>query len=99
MTKKFKLDPVKKKKWVKALRSGKYKQQREGFLKKDGAYCCLGVACSIKVTKPFNNESMSLSGFTSCRFLPEDIQEKLQLMNDKKGKSFEQIANWIEKNL
>ena len=31
-------------KWVKALRSGKYKQTREALQDKDG-YCCLGVAC------------------------------------------------------
>jgi len=31
------------KKWVEALRSGKYKQYRED-LKGDSSYCCLGVA-------------------------------------------------------
>jgi hypothetical protein len=34
------------KKWIEALRSGKYKQGRE-YLKKDGFHCCLGVACEI----------------------------------------------------
>jgi len=34
------------KKWVKALRSGKYKQSRE-MLKNSGGYCCLGVLCEI----------------------------------------------------
>lgn len=34
------------KQWVKALRSGKY-QQAIGRLRRDGGYCCLGVACDV----------------------------------------------------
>lgn len=37
-----------KKKWVKALRSGKYKQTRETLKDKHG-YCCLGVLCDLAV--------------------------------------------------
>ena len=33
-------------KWVKALRSGKYKQAA-GKLKDDNGYCCLGVLCQL----------------------------------------------------
>lgn len=32
--------------WVRALRSGKYKQARESLRNGDG-YCCLGVACDL----------------------------------------------------
>lgn len=32
--------------WVKALRSGTYKQGRQA-LKEDGKYCCLGVLCDL----------------------------------------------------
>lgn len=35
-------------KWVDALRSGKYKQCT-GALTKDGAFCCLGVACETAI--------------------------------------------------
>ena len=34
------------KKWVTALRSGKYKQGKE-YLCDNGKYCCLGVLCDI----------------------------------------------------
>lgn len=34
------------KKWVEALRSGKYKQTKETLQDKEG-YCCLGVACEL----------------------------------------------------
>ena len=33
-------------KWLGALRSGEYKQA-DGYLKIDGKFCCLGVACEI----------------------------------------------------
>jgi len=37
-----------KKKWVKALRSGKYKQTRGRLRTKNGArHCCLGVLCEL----------------------------------------------------
>ena len=35
-----------KKKWVKALRSGKYKQGR-GELREEDRFCCLGVLCDL----------------------------------------------------
>lgn len=33
--------------WVKALRSGKYKQTKGRLKARNGAMCCLGVACHI----------------------------------------------------
>lgn len=36
--------------WVKALRSGDYKQGRF-YLKKNDHHCCLGVACEIAVVR------------------------------------------------
>jgi hypothetical protein len=46
----FKLDPEFKARWLKALRSGRYRQGR-GFLKRrteEGLeYCCLGVGCNV----------------------------------------------------
>lgn len=43
--------PVKEiKKWVRALRSGKYKQTRLVLQDKQG-YCCLGVACKTLIPK------------------------------------------------
>lgn len=36
------------KKWVEALRSGKYKQAKNVLYdEKTGGYCCLGVACQL----------------------------------------------------
>jgi hypothetical protein len=35
------------KKWVDALRSGKFKQTKGMLKNRKGEYCCLGVACEI----------------------------------------------------
>lgn len=35
------------KRWVKALRSGKYTQER-GYLRTENGFCCLGVLCDIQ---------------------------------------------------
>jgi hypothetical protein len=42
-----KLKPKFKAKWVKALRSGKYKQGQAALNPTEGHYCCLGVACVV----------------------------------------------------
>jgi len=34
--------------WVSALRSGQY-QQGQGFMRKNGKYCCLGVAMDLAI--------------------------------------------------
>jgi hypothetical protein len=52
------------KKWVKALRSGKYKQG-EGFLKEynkknQARYCCLGVLCELYNESMKKNHKKSL---------------------------------------
>ena len=49
------MDPKIKKQWVKALRSGKYRQGRE-VLKDNSRFCCLGVLCDLH-RKKFNPKS------------------------------------------
>lgn len=40
------MNPKIKKKWLKALRSGEYKQTK-GRLRKGEGFCCLGVLCNL----------------------------------------------------
>lgn len=40
------MKPEIKKRWIEALRSGKYNQGR-GYLCKDDSFCCLGVLCEL----------------------------------------------------
>jgi hypothetical protein len=97
-----------KKKWVAALRSGKYKQGTGRlYQEKKNAFCCLGVLCRV--------EGMSLKSIRRRYLLPDEViqttevdkisQDVLSRMNDGLGeqhtgkKTFKTIANWIQRHL
>lgn len=96
--------------WVKALRSGKYKQGRYYLFTSydEEQYCCLGVACKVqKATLPqeelrFIEFRKGIKGITK---IPKELigdgplPERLSMMNDRKSSSFKKIADWIEKHL
>jgi len=96
-------------KWIKALRSGKYKQTT-GSLKGmdangDEAYCCLGVLQEIQgfdINK--GNTLLSTEAQQACemhskngQFIPGRRLYRLSYGNDK-GDTFEEIADIIEKH-
>ena len=105
----FKLPKKVKDKWVKALRSRKYKQG-EGMLydKFEDSFCCLGVAKKEGLCKKNRDEE-----FVSTEFLSDRNDGSLFLINSGESNaftksfdtlklrkwSFKKIANWIEKNL
>jgi hypothetical protein len=41
------MKPEVKAKWLEALRSGDYKQGKDGLRKNDDTFCCLGVLCDV----------------------------------------------------
>ena len=99
------------KKWVAALRSGKYEQTR-GALKDSNGHCCLGVLCSISPWKNTYTRMRDGENLTN-RVLPAKIQawagisnpngrydgfESLASKNDD-GASFEDIALLIDKHI
>lgn len=89
------MDAELKAKWVKALRSGEYQQCRMTLRKSvDGntSHCCLGVLNEVRGVK---NDP---SGYIDFPNLVGDWQI-LARMNDEQGKSFNQIADYIEANL
>src|SRR5271165_2259693 len=96
------------KKWVAALRSGKYKQTR-GRLhnKRGGGYCCLGVLCEISGMEFNPNDGMipysveNWSGLRTRKGSCADTNlrgESLASYNDHSKLSFKAIANIIEKH-
>lgn len=100
--KKFKLDPEVKRKWVTALRSGKYKQGRD-FLhtRWNDTYCCLGVAVAegLMTEQATGDEHVPpITVSTTCG-LPFEIINELVAYNDIEKKSFTWIAAVIEKYL
>lgn len=107
-----KLNPEFKAKWIAALRSGEY-IQGEKYLYKAGRYCCIGVACAVAgipeeeicgvgliEDNAFLVRHPELSPLSSCDIKTNaDAAMPLTDMNDIQGKSFNEIADWIEENL
>lgn len=112
MKKRKKLPKRLKKQWLKALRSGEYKQGQGALCAKakDGEekYCCLGVLYDSTQDDWYgfigsNWCAKNRMGYYSHvtfgdGIMDEDDVTKLMNMNDS-GKSFKKIADWIEKNL
>lgn len=78
-------------KWVEALRSGKY-QQMKGKLSDGKCFCCLGVACEVaiengvKMNKIVDNSGTEIEYQgqldSSAGELPEDVSRWLDLVVD-----------------
>jgi hypothetical protein len=97
-------------KWVKALRSGKYRQTA-GKLQDYKGYCCLGVLCEVAPEKLRHKDDLFLIGanlfcqpkvrlWSDIRSLDGKIlgiNASLANKNDN-GWSFKRIATFIEKN-
>lgn len=107
------MDPELKAKWVAALRSGEYKQGT-GVLHNGEGYCCIGVFCEVSADPSWDGEYITgeTEEGTITRmdnFLPYDVTQKYKLdkeilgvlwrMNDCRGASFAEIADYIESNL
>ena len=97
-------------KWLKALRSGEYKQGHGALQGEEGGYCCLGVLCDIM--DPDDNYvwrgctylpllAMHEAGLDSAN--PEVFKKgyasTLAGLNDSEETSFDQIADLIEEQL
>lgn len=84
---------LQKKKWISALRSGKYKQSK-GQLKSGDGYCCLGVANTVCRLGNHSDDAA-----LSSDFLPSHIQSKLIAFNDAHNMPFDLIAGFIQHNI
>ncbi len=94
--------------WTEALRSGAYRQAR-GTLEREGAYCCLGVACIVAEQHgvPVTRTSTGKLWGHVLQGRQRAVSEWLGLdnglysggltsLNDGGGASFDYIANYIE---
>lgn len=103
------MDQAIKAKWIAALRSGQY-EQGQSFLRNGDKYCCLGVLCDIIDSSKWTVDSfnyLSYDGRTQrltdemlkiVGFDPE-TQCLLMHLNDTYKKSFNNIADYIEREL
>ena len=104
------MNKIWKDKWVKALRSGKYKQAEEELYNfRNNSYCCLGVLRQIMCPAGPDNDLQGKdkhgeeTEFLHTKYLRKAhlhhaTQKHLADMNDR-GDSFRQIADYIEKRL
>lgn len=99
--------------WIKALRSGTYRQG-EGRLRQDGGeFCGLGVACDVYDPKGWCHKNgriyyRSSTGDRVSTYLPPEVAEyfgvtlaeqvHLLNLNDEEQADFSQIASYIEAN-
>jgi hypothetical protein len=84
-------------KWIKALRSGKYKQGRCQLVRGNQYgkyYCCLGVAEEVCGLERKNSQILH-----SVRGLSIGNIAQLIDMNDRQKRQFSEIANFIEKKI
>lgn len=92
------------KKWVAALRSGKYEQGRT-LLCANGKYCCLGVACEVAIANGVELKREEKSGVVSFEdnfsaLLPTRVMEWLKL-SQQLGENFisESLATKNDKGM
>lgn len=100
------MDANLKAKWVEALRSDKYFQCRDELTDGLGGFCCIGVAYEVMVGSAdhlqCDDEDPTFTAAGAIG-LPGDQRDVLIKMNDgdmrQRGKSFAEIADYIEANL
>lgn len=95
------MDPIIKEKWLKALRSGRYQQHRGALSDVDNRdrLCCIGVGFAVirrgQVFWSYCDTGMAFKALG----INEVEKDALVFMNDKEGKSFAEIADYIEEHL
>lgn len=100
-----------KRKWIEALRSGRYRQTTGRLTDGEGGYCCLGVLCAIQdpnwADKFYDLETHTIWGDEwgqkfdfSRELIGGRTASRLAKMNDGAinlpPRSFDHIAGWIE---
>lgn len=90
-----------KQKWLAALRSGDYQQGQGELLDvSDNAFCCLGVLCSVAgIERKDISLWATIEGLGRADLVGYEYTDTLMEMNDDEGKSFAEIADWIEANI
>ena len=95
--------------WVKALRSGEYNQGRKVLRSTDDTFCCLGVLLDTVGTEwvgPTKEKDCIVANYNGklCfsiapwSLIEPAAQRQVMMMNDDQGKSFNEIADFLEEN-
>jgi hypothetical protein len=98
--------------WIKALRSGEYEQTQGKLCDAEGAMCCLGVLIDVTQDGEWRLRDSDDGGFYAydgkvgllSDAVKEDVglgaktEARLVALNDDDGRSFADIADWVEVN-
>lgn len=83
--------------WSAALRSGAYEQCTGKLMDRYGRFCCLGVAHEVLVGPTSNGGDETYAAIRQkLDILQAGEQSVFTVMNDIQGKSFLQIADYID---
>lgn len=91
-----KMNPKVKKAWLKALRSGEYKQGRSALVDKDNNFCCLGVLCNLHAEA---NPGMEGAYYDEDRFYMDEAGHLPSAVADWAGLNLSQDNVRIPVNL
>ena len=100
------MDAQIKSQWIEALRSGKYKQGTGYLRPNENRFCCVGVLLDVIAPDEWDGGAHRHGQIAE---MPMDLRETVGLsppqvdslyqMNDEYGKTFSEIADYIEANL
>lgn len=107
------MDKEVKARWLEALRSGKFEQGLGRFKTSNGKYCCLGVLCAVEKPAGWDEARRHFFDMGSTEYslgtipytqrnrwqISDEEHDHLVEMNDFEEKSFNEIADYIERNL
>lgn len=109
------MDANLKAKWIEALRSGQYPQMASalrGEMNDQPAFCCLGVLCDVMGASwqdgvprlggsRLDDHDEEILGRWTLETVGFDEKQQTVLfkMNDEEGKTFSEIADYIEANI
>lgn len=85
--------------WAYGLRSGFYTQFKGALRGPTGFFCALGVACDLAGATTENNISDQFNFKPGASLASNDWIGEIMRMNDSYGKTFSQIADWIEEKI
>jgi hypothetical protein len=93
------LDPIKKAKWLEALRSDKFTQTIGQLKHAQGGFCCLGVYCDVNIEGTWQPQS---DGSSYIDFVPKDDTSPRDCVClpgvEKEGISTENLSRLIAMN-
>ena len=104
MTPTTKLPKAFKAKWLKVLKSGKYRKGKDRLKNAEGGFCCLGVACAMTGMKRFGGKGVISESYRKVPKIlrgcahTNPIVEQLTILNDFND-TFEPVIKYIEENL